>query len=438
MHRDWPLFALPLMMVAVLGISVLVSATPRPIVWARVYGGPTDAETWHGRLQVRRERSDVSQPLSQAEVRLRWVSSRGETMRSFTTGPDGWTEFRLPRPRTRKDETLRLVVEYGAEHDVIAEGEPEVTTERFTQSARRRGGDLSGHAEGPTKIELRLSPPVLSVPFAAQLTLNLEPRAPPSETGAKKEPFEVELTAEGLDFESERLTMTPGERETLTIHPRQHVVTLKTRVRPPDGPPSSRFTPLPVIPGSMGLSEQDDHLLVSSPVGKPEAWYAVVGSWGRGPGGRIELDAGQRDESTSRGRIPRSVLPDRPDRYLLLASTPDGRSPSTVGYPLDGQPTTFDAWDAFVIDSGPLARQAEARRLRKVRWVLGGYAALCGLATLILFVRRVRLADQELARNLRRAGAGTATRDRSPFPAAVAVFSLLFAFSLAVLWIVAR
>lgn len=430
MHRDWPLFALPLLMVAVLAVSVLVSASPRSIVWSRVYGGPTDAEVWHGRLQVQWEHAGVSQPSAGTSVHLRWVSSRGETSRTVTIGHDGWSEFSLPRPKTTEGEVPRLVVS-GPEDVVLAEGRPDVSTERFARAARRRGGDLAGHEEGPLKIQLRLSPPVLSVPFEAQLSVH--PELP--EGGNPSAAVNIHLAAEGLDFDNKELTIQPGESRTITVSPRQHVVTLRADARGTE-PPSSRFTPLPVVPGSMGLSEHADHWVVSSPTGKKEAWYALVGPWGRGVGGRIALEPSK--DGLSHGRLDRATLPERSNRYLLLSSAPDGRSPSTVGYPLDGQRATFDAWDAFVLDGGPPARRAEARRLAKVRWVLGGYAALCGFATLILFVRRVRLADLELEANLRRAGAGDRARESSAFPAAMAIFSLVFAFSLAVLWIVAR
>lgn len=440
MHRDWPLFALPLLMVAVLAVSVLVSASPRTIVWSRVYGGPTDADVWHGRLQVQQEHAGVSQPLAGMPIRLRWVSSRGETLRDVTTGHDGWLEFSLPRPQTREGEVPRLVVS-GSEDAVLAEGHPDVSTERFVRAARRRGGNLAGHEEGQVKIRLRLTPPVLSVPFEAQLSV--QPEVPA--TWDREQPVHVHLQAEGLDFDSKALTILPGETRTVTVMPRQHVVTLRAEAKGTQSadankrdtnPPSSRFTPLPVVPGSMGLSESPDHWVVSSPTGKKEAWYALVGPWGRGVGGRVALQPSEG--GLSHGRIDRTALPRRPNRYLLLSSSPDGRSPSTVGYPLDGQRATFDAWDAFVLDGGPPVRRAEARRIAKVRWVLGGYAALCGFATLILFVRRVRVADQDLKANLRRAGAGDQARESSAFPAAMAIFSLVFAFSLAVLWIVAR
>jgi hypothetical protein len=73
-----------------------------------------------------------------------------------------------------------------------------------------------------------------------------------------------------------------------------------------------------------------------------------------------------------------------------------------------------------------------------VRWTLGGYAALSSLCALVLFLAHVRRSDRLLSSRLREAGVESGAEERSLFPLASATLALFFAFSLGVLWIVAR
>jgi hypothetical protein len=110
------------------------------------------------------------------------------------------------------------------------------------------------------------------------------------------------------------------------------------------------------------------------------------------------------------GAVPLAVAgvptPPEPDRWLVLSGDPDGRSPSTVGWPWGNQATTFDAIDAMLLDGSRFGAEREEARKSRVRWVVGGYCAVAALLTSVLFVRRVRSSDRELA--LRLAGAGAA------------------------------
>jgi hypothetical protein len=128
----------------------------------------------------------------------------------------------------------------------------------------------------------------------------------------------------------------------------------------------------------------------------------------------------------------------RGQRYVVLSSSPDGRTPGLVGLPLDGQVETFDARDAFLYDGEAPARARARKEQKRIRAVLGAYAGLSGLVCLLLFAAHLRQAARTLDADLKRVGLSSAARDSGLGLPLLALFSLFFAFSLAVLWIVAR
>jgi hypothetical protein len=270
----------------------------------------------------------------------------------------------------------------------------------------------------------------LSVPFESQLSFVLRRDGRPA-AGAR-----IALEPEGASLVSpgEGVTDSSGRLE-FTLRPEQHIASLRVKAEHEDERLEFEQT-LPVVPGSYFIREADEGYRVWAPVVREHVWYTFVTEAERLGGGRLDLVEGPR--GTSVGTLSSGLVPQVRGLFVVLSSEADGRSTSTVGYPLDGQDHTFDAWDAYLLDGAPVRRQEAARRGRRVRWSLGGYAALCGFLTLLLFVTRVRGSDRELQRRLESAGASEGTRERSSLPLVIAVLSLFFAFSLGVLWIVAR
>ncbi len=123
---------------------------------------------------------------------------------------------------------------------------------------------------------------------------------------------------------------------------------------------------------------------------------------------------------------------------MVIAGSADGRSTSSVGYPLAEQGDTLDVFDAYLLDGAPQMKAMQERKARRVSLALGLYIGLSGLLTLGLFVIRVRRADRSLQEGLERVGAAQGTRSSSALPLVIAALSLFFAFSATVLWIVAR
>lgn len=145
-----------------------------------------------------------------------------------------------------------------------------------------------------------------------------------------------------------------------------------------------------------------------------------------------------RADGTSAGRLARGALPLGTDRYLVLSSSADGQAPSLVGLPLDGQSSTFDARDLLLLDGRAAAVHAAKVRQARLRFVLFAYAALGATLSLILFVWHIRRANERLRLSLAEVGAPADARDRSFIGPLSALVSLLFAFGLALTWILVR
>ncbi len=284
--------------------------------------------------------------------------------------------------------------------------------------------------KGAVAATLSISQRVLAVPFAGRGQILVESQGAPL-AGAR-----VRLEGVGAELRGSASGTTDDEgRLWFEVVPQEHVASLRVTLNHE----SLNWTfqqPLPVVPGAFGLRRQEDGFRVLAPVPRDEAWYTFVSEKGRHVGGRIDL--GEDSEGFFSGTIARTEIPNQEGLFLVLASSADARSTSTVGYPLDGQDHTLDIWDAYLLDGGPAARGRVEKRRRKIRFTLGAYAGLSGLLTLILFVLHIRRADAELSRNLEGAGASASTREKSLLPLLVAAVGLFFAFSAGVLWIVAR
>lgn len=421
------LYILPLLSVLVLGVSTFLGTDGGAVRSAMVLGGPTDSEQpFRGRLQVVEETHGVATPLAEELVVLRALQATRVLERRLVTDASGWAEFELP---LRASPPFDLVVLDRIGRPLVR-GRPVLETKRWRRSARVRGGDLGVRESGVVRARVSIESGVLAVPFAGSGILSL------TEGGEPVPGAELELRGVGaaLGAPSRGQTDAAG-RFAFEVAPEQHVSTLRVSVRRADQKWEFEQV-LPVVPGAYGLAQRKGGLVVRAPVPRDEVWFTFVTETERLSGGRLELrEDGQGFFSAE---IPASSVPRAKGLFVVLASSADGRSPSTVGYPLDGQGHTLDIWDGYLLDGSKAARsRAEAHR-RKVRWTLAAYAGLSGILTLLLFVLRVRRAGRILEERLQGVGATPATFEKSPVPLLIAVVGLFFAFSAGVLWIVAR
>lgn len=421
------LYLLPLLSVLVLGISLFLGTQGETIRFAVVLGGPTDSGTpFRGRLQVLDETHGTTTPVAGTPLVLQAHQPNQVLERRVVTDPSGWTEFELP---LRASLPFELVVLDPSDR-VLVRGKPVLETKRWRQSARLRGGDLGAKQSGVLKASVSIDRGVLAIPFSGRGVLSLTREGKPL-SGA---PVKLAGSLATLRTTPHGATDADG-RFAFEVAPEHHVSTLRVEVQ--HGELKWGFEQvLPVVPGAYGIAEKNGGFVVKAPVPRDEAWFTFVTGEERLQGGRIQLT--EDAEGFFSGEIPAAAVPQAEGLFVVLASSADGRSPSTVGYPLDGQHHTFDIWDGYLLDGGNAARSRSEARRRKVRFTLAAYAGLSGLLTLVLFIFRVRRADHVLAEQLKGVGATKETLESSLVPLLIAVVGLFFAFSAGVLWIVAR
>jgi hypothetical protein len=421
------LYVLPLLSVLVLGVSLFLGTEGAAVRSAVVLGGPTDSEgPFRGRLQVVEEEQGATQPLANAQVLLRAEQASHVVERRLVTDPTGWVEFELPlHPRAPFEITV-----FDARGNTLARGQPILEMARWRRAARVRPGDLGTHEKGAFRAKITIERGVFAVPFEGGGAVTV------LEDGRPLSGAPIKLTASGARLLSSAHGVTDREgRFTFLVAPEQHVSALRFVVF--EAEQEWEFEQvLPVVPGAYGLSEDQAGLIIQAPVPREEAWFTFVTESERLMGGRVDLREDARGIYSA--KVPFASIPKVRGLYVVLASSADGRSPSTVGYPLDGQTQTLDLWDGYLLDGGPFARSRAELKRRKVRLTLGAYAGLSGLLTLVLFVLRIRSADRALQAQLKSVGATSETRDKSQAPLLIAVLGLFFAFSAGVLWIVAR
>lgn len=424
------LYGVALIAILVAGISVFVATPQQDLLSARVLSGPTDAVgVCAGRVQLLRERSGVLLPA--ADLTFRFIAIQGSHRyeRTKVSDSEGWSDFSFPR-RPREPLQIRII----HRGQILGAGQALVSTQHWISQAERRGPSLEPLLSAPVRLDLRVESGALSVPFESQLTMTAVSPSP----NALGEPLagaSLSLAGDGLEVLSKkRLMLDKNGFATIALRPTHHVATLELRVKS-ENLDATLERSLPVVPGAFMVSLGHDAVLVSSSLAREHAYFTVLSEDARLLGGRVEL---RPFPGGTEGEIPWRELPPRKGKYLMIASDGDALAPSTVGFPLDGQAQTWEAWDELVIDGPAQVRERHARQRKRVRWVLGGYAALSGIVVLLLFFLTVRKADAELVDRLSSVGAAPPHPAPSQKPLVIALLCLFFAFSAAVLWIVSR
>ncbi len=428
-RRPYFLFVMPVLMVLVLGLSVFIASRDEKMISARLLGGPTDsAQGFHGRVQVTRESFGVTLPLGHYSLQIIVQQGRHKTTRYVMSDSDGWAEFESPRFTSRKF-SLRVLGERG---EVLVEGSPQLSTSQWLNSARRRGGDdkKKPHSGDNLVGSIFIPGGVLAVPFESVVSILLK-KAGQGVAGGK-----VRVVPDGMSLLGEGTSLTDKQGwASFTFRPQQHVVSLHVFAQY-EQEKIEFDRVLPLVAGSFSLKREESQWKILSPVPRESLWFSFVGEGGRGRGGRLKLQP--NNEGGAWGLLAKDLRPREGEDYLVLSSDADGRSFSTVGIPLREQGKTLDIWDASLLDGAPRARALENAKNRRIRYTLGAYAAGSGFLTLFLFWSRVKGEEAELRAALNRVRASKETQDRSSLPLLIACLSLFFAFSLAVLWIVAR
>src|SRR5690606_9808537 len=146
------LYLIPLLALGVCALSLFWRAGEVELRSAMLMGGPTDSALgFRGRLRVVREIGGMTLPAQGEEIRLFAQQGKHESVRTLTTGPDGWSDFEVSRV---PGAPLHLEVKDAAGR-VLVDGTPELSTSRWLESAQRRGGPLRVHRAAGLEAQLK-------------------------------------------------------------------------------------------------------------------------------------------------------------------------------------------------------------------------------------------------------------------------------------------
>jgi hypothetical protein len=397
------LLALPAVAVGIVLWAILTAGWARPVVVARVVGGPTrgsSSASWL--LSVEQIDGEQRSPLPDLPLRLQVQAG---ALRADWTGRSdrsGHAEvlIELAQPLA-VDPWLRI--EQSDSGLVLAEGTLALTVENWRTGAQQRGGWLPGQQHG--ELWLRVAPArgTLAVPFATELAIEVT-RGPAASTAPGGLAFgalpaadvALELELSGAERTSSAPPRTGADGRTrVGIRPLEHAIVLHVTARGP-GSSGEWYGALPVTPGALLATLEGTRLRVDSPIPRERAFVSLVTAQQRLAGYSLELSADAEGGAGASvelgppllGRLATQAV------FAVVSSEPDKRSPSSVGWPLrsDGaQPAlSFDVADQLLLDGrdGVLERESAARRSR--RRIAALLLALVGSTMLVGFAQQIR------------------------------------------------
>lgn len=401
--RIW-LFVTPVSAVAVVLLGVVTGGV-RPFRSARVYSGPTQGIT---DLYLRVELGDRDRVVEvpAAGVPFGVIALQGGRRVASCRGRSdelGSAEVALQLP-SPTDSAFELLVEpVGADLPPLARGLVLGSREAFQRGSTRRGGFQRGRYSGPIALAVAPAHGVLVTALGA-LEDELVIRAARSSevlaglrVGVKlegAEPAETEVTTDELGLA--RLRLRPRDAQVrVTLH--------AISERYGEGTLATRFD---VVQGAIRASKSESTLKLESSGAASAAYLGFFDEAQRYGGARVPLTAAPDGRLV--GELPWPAFASKSPLWVVASSQPDLASPSAVGWPVAGaqepDPKTFDVHELLVLDGAPVARLREERRAKRIRLVTAAYATLAFLATLYLFVRRVRESDRSIERHLTRSG----------------------------------
>jgi hypothetical protein len=394
----WPLFALPIVTVAVIALALVTGGAARPVRVALLWGGPTSGARVSLRAEVLdliEERGDLhATAVTSGQATIKLHAPGFDAARTVPLDPEGGAEVAFEPPENARP--LELTVAQGGAD--IAHGRIELERAPWVRAARRRGGWAVTRAGG---FEVRVAPAdgALAVPFEEELMVGV------SRDGADVANLGVHASASGARLgTTDALTDARG-RCSFRIAPQEHAVSVTLELAGTTGVVHASFA-LPVVPGAMRARLDGSTLLIDAPVPRDVAYFAVVTENERLFGGRVPLAPDASGQSSA--RVPLPALGPGP-HFAVVSSEPDLRSPAAVGWPLeasaDGEPArTFDAVEALLLDGRPRALLKQAHRRARVRWVVGAFSAAALLVELLILVAFTRRSDRVLDAHLEGAG----------------------------------
>ncbi len=391
MRRSFALL-LPAVTFAAVALLVLGPAAERPLVTARLYGGPTDRlARWTGWVAAEYD----GKPFAAGRLELYARARDGNEARvDLVLDADGHGDVEFdfgPNP----PHELEVVLQ--AQGKSLGRARAALPAAAWRARVQRRGGFASS-GSGPLTIAIAPERGVLTPPFPGGLWLKVEDaRGPRVATltlkgdGARVTPSTLATDARGLA----RVELEPFEL----------VPSLRVTAQTAEGVAQEWTSNVPLLPGALLAEFGGAELRLTSPIERREAWLRFVNEDGRLSGRRVELVSD--GSGRSRAAVPLPPLPSGPLWAVVSTEPPIGEA-RVVGWPRSladaGQTRTFDATDALLIDWGPRARELERLRRRRLHGLAFGLA-FAGGALSVWWVwraqsRRARELDDHLRREL--------------------------------------
>ncbi len=432
------LYGVPALAVLVVAISLLVVAAPRPVVGARLYGGPSpDGSLLSFRLVVIEQRGERATVVSERPVRVE-ARAGGERVAEWEGELDaeGTAAVTLQAARPLPGPAVVLATAPWTSTP-LAMGSVEAFSARPHRAKAVRGGWIKPPQKGDLQIRVAASRGVLAVPFEATLLVEVR------QSGAAMSGVELELGLESLDLLSPPQPTNEQGRTLIRIRPTAHVAALEIKARSSNGLRGRWYSTVPVVGGAM-LAEVSPagNLLVTSPIPRNQAYYAVATERGRLAGGTIWLKSDDRGGARGQAELQ---LPRDMEAWVVLSSEIDLGAPSTVGWPVVSVERDFLAGrtqraplsktfvDELQLDSLTPLLQDEARRQARVRRLTALFVATAMALVVMLLMLRVRDSERRLRAHLARAAIGeeqgiAPSRGRTILATIVAVLCVMLGF----------
>jgi hypothetical protein len=393
MSRLWSL-ALPAVTVLVVTYALLFAGVPRPVLGARVYGGPTEGVS---RLSLRLEAvardGEHESPYWSGALQVTASANGGEPVAlSVTHATHGVADFEIPFPQPIHG-LVNLSVRDQA-GSLLAAGPIALSLDRWAARARRRGGWIRGRDAGELVLSIAPQRGAFVIGAADPLLIFVQHAGNPV-SGAR-----LTLSAEGAELGiTEDLRTNPQGGARIFLQATALNPTVRIEARSADGRTGLIDSGVPVVPGGFHVTITTAGLRIESATPRSEAFFSLVTDRGRVTGGALEL--GPDAHGGAWAALDLAVPPE--PAWLVVSSEVDENSAAALGWPLTlgtdpGQ--TFDVPDALLLDGLPAAFTREQARRARVRWLTATFIALAFALSVVLLVLRVRAADRNIARHL--------------------------------------
>jgi hypothetical protein len=326
---------LPVLAVAPAGVSLLGLGRERPVLAARVLGGPLTELYTATELSLAVQTIVVDGP-DRRTVPVAIAVRRAPNepvLGSGMTDAEGVLELTVPGLCTAG--SCSVSIEEKATTVNLASGR--LLTPRPWPSLPEAGtGWLRSAPSAAFPVRAALSNGALAVPFLTELWIEVDGPVP---IQVEAETVGAILSASTVQDGSEsntraRATLDPNRRWRLPIRAEEHVVSLRVSAHTQSGELSTLFAQLPTIAGALWAERRGPELLLTSPVPRNTAYVAVVDAKTRLWGSSATLVPEADGTARASLALPAFLVQPAAPLWAVVASEPEKRGASSVGWPI--------------------------------------------------------------------------------------------------------